>query len=95
MTRSRAKAGASPQLSVATLLNEAQRASAAGMIRYSGMLWSLCEEDADATLAQLVWGLKLFMGVPEVRAPPRAQPPNQQSGVEWALARAARRPARP
>ena len=54
-------------LSVAVLLNEAQRASASGHLRYANVMWDLIAEDADGTLQQLVFGMKLFMTVSEVR----------------------------
>ena len=52
---------------MAQLLNEAQKASASGHVRYAKVLWELQEQDAEGTRAQLVFGMKLFMTVPEVR----------------------------
>ena len=56
----------SQSLSVPVLLNEAQRASASGHLRYAKVLWELQGEDATETLEQMIFGLKLFMTVPEV-----------------------------
>ena len=53
-------------LSVPVLLNEAQRSSASGHLRYAKVLWELAGEDADGSLGQLVFGMKLFMTVSEV-----------------------------
>lgn len=53
-------------LSVPVLLNEAQRASASGHLRYAKALWEVQREDATETLEQLMFGMKLFMTVPEV-----------------------------
>jgi hypothetical protein len=53
-------------LSVPVLLNEAQKSSASGHLRYAKVMWELASEDTDYTLEQLVLGMKLFMTVSEV-----------------------------
>lgn len=54
-------------LSVAAILNEAQRASASGHLRYAKLLWECAEEDTTGTAEQLQFALKLFLTVAEVR----------------------------
>jgi len=56
----------SQSLSVPVLLNEAQRASASGHLRYARVIWDLQVENAAETLQQIMFGVKLFMTVPEV-----------------------------
>lgn len=56
----------SQSLSVPVLLNEAQRASASGHLRYARVMWDLQVENAAETLQQIMFGVKLFMTVPEV-----------------------------
>ena len=58
-------------LSVPVLLNEAQRASASGHLRYAKVMWDLAGEDPEQTLQQLVFGAKVFMTVAEVSVGPR------------------------
>ena len=53
-------------LSVPVLLNEAQKSSASGHLRYAKVMWDLASEDTNGTLEQLVLGMKLFMTVSEV-----------------------------
>jgi hypothetical protein len=53
-------------LTVPQLLNEAQRATASGHLRYAKILWELVSEDPQNTYQQLFFGLKLFMTVGEV-----------------------------
>ena len=62
------KKGATAYLTVAQLLNEAQRGSAHAHLRYAKALWELANEDAEATFTQLLVGMKWFMTVAEVRA---------------------------
>lgn len=61
----RAKAS-SQGLTVPAILNEAQRCSASGHLRYAKMLWEIAEEDTQGTFDAVMFGLKLFMTVPEV-----------------------------
>jgi hypothetical protein len=76
MARKKAQTGlsvpATRAVGVSQLLNEAQRVSASGHLRYAKVLWECHSEDIDGTYAQLMFALKLFMTVPEVRIPPRA-----------------------
>jgi hypothetical protein len=53
-------------LSVPVLLNEAQKSSASGHLRYAKVMWELASEDTAGTLEQVVLGMKLFMTVSEV-----------------------------
>ncbi len=53
-------------LGVPELLNEAQRVSSSGHIRYSKMLWDIAEENQQKCNEDLIHGLKLLMTVAEV-----------------------------
>jgi hypothetical protein len=55
-----------PGLSIPELLNEAQRASSSGHLRYAKVMWELVAENPTSTLNQLVLGTKLFMASSEV-----------------------------
>ena len=63
----RKRLDAASVLNVPVLLNESQKSSSSGQLRYARMLWSLVEEDAEATVLQLIRGLQLFVTVAEVR----------------------------
>ncbi|KAH7619222.1 hypothetical protein Ndes2526B_g06177 [Nannochloris sp. 'desiccata'] len=52
-------------LSVPVLLNEAQKSSSSGHLRYAKVMWEFASEDTAGTLEQLVLGMKLFMTVSE------------------------------
>ena len=62
----RRKAITDSALNVPVLLNEAQRASASGHLRYAKVMWDLAEEDNGKSLQQLLFGMKIFVGVAEV-----------------------------
>ena len=62
----RRKPATQSSLTVPVLLNEAQRASSSGHLRYAKVMWELQGEDAEQTLEQLMFALKLFMTVAEV-----------------------------
>lgn len=53
-------------LNIPILLNEAQKASSSGHVRYANMLWDICKEDPQSGLQELVHGIKIFMTVSEV-----------------------------
>lgn len=53
-------------LSVAQLLNEAQRGAASAHVRYAKMLWELATSDAVGTADQLLTAFKFFATVAEV-----------------------------
>jgi len=53
-------------LSVPVLLNEAQKSSSSGHLRYAKVMWEIASEDTAGTLEQLFLGMKLFMTVSEV-----------------------------
>lgn len=55
-------------LSVAELLNEAQRGAASAHVRYSKMLWELAHRNAEDVLAKLLVAVKWFATVAEVWA---------------------------
>lgn len=63
----RKRLDAASVLTVPVLLNESQKSSSSGQLRYARMLWSLVEDDAETTVLQLVRGLKIFVTVAEVR----------------------------
>jgi hypothetical protein len=58
--------GPNHALSVPVLLNEAQKSSSSGHLRYAKVMWEIASEDTAGTLDQLVLGMKLFMTVSEV-----------------------------
>lgn len=57
---------ATSTLTVPILLNEAQRASSSGHLRYAKALWDLQNEDEEKTFREFLLGVKIFMTVPEV-----------------------------
>jgi hypothetical protein len=63
----RKRLDAASVLTVPVLLNESQKSSSSGQLRYARMLWSLVEDDAETTVLQLMRGLKIFVTVAEVR----------------------------